>query len=90
MTIRIEQIAAHLKGRATQQLGLEGIHPLAGYHEADGNAPSPWARKSWSVFLHSDERIRSAIQYVENNPLKEGKPIQRWSFVVSFAPEGSA
>ncbi len=87
---RIEQIAAHLKGRATQQLSAEGIHPLAEHCEADGSAPSAWARKSWSVFLHTDGRILAAIRYVEENPLKERKPKQRWSFVSPFVPAGPA
>jgi REP element-mobilizing transposase RayT len=81
-----EMIAGHLKGRATQQLSMEGVHPLAEHHQADGTTPSPWARKGWNVFLHTDERIREAIEYVETNPLKEGKPRQRWSFVVPFVP----
>ena len=81
-----EQIAGHLKGRATQQLALEDLHPLAQCRQPDGTVPSPWARKGWSVFLHTDERIREAIEYVEENPLKEGKPRQRWSFVVPYVP----
>jgi hypothetical protein len=28
--------------------------------------------------------VRRAILYVEDNPLKEGKPRQRWSFVTPF------
>jgi REP element-mobilizing transposase RayT len=86
---RIEQIAAHLKGRATQELSAQGLHPLAEHQENNGSTPSPWARKSWNVFLESDDRIRSAIRYVEDNPQKEGKPSQRWSFVVPFVPLGS-
>ncbi|MGQ9575302.1 MAG: transposase [Thermoguttaceae bacterium] len=86
---RAEQIAGHLKGRATQQLCLEGLHPLAGYRQADGTVPSPWARKSWNVFLQTDQRIQRAIQYVQANPLREGKPPQRWSFVVPFEPIGA-
>ena len=54
---RAEQIIAHLKGRATQQLAAEGLHPLADFREADGTIPSPWARKGWPVFLESDQRI---------------------------------
>jgi REP element-mobilizing transposase RayT len=81
---RAEQIVGHLKGRATQQLTIEGLHPLADCREADGSVPSPWARKNWPVFLSTDRRIQEAIAYVEKNPLKEGKPEQRWSFVVPF------
>ena len=79
-----ERIAGHLKARATHQLILDGLHPLASFRQRDGTIPSPWARKSWPVFLTTDEDIRLAIQYVENNPIKEHKPRQRWSFVVPF------
>ena len=81
---RGEQIVGHLKGRATQQLTAEGIHPLSDYRQRDGTVPSPWARKSWTVFLHTDDEIRRAIRYVEQNPVKDGKPKQQWSFVVPF------
>ncbi len=81
---RIERIVGHLKGRATQELAAEGLHPLFDYRQASGDIPSPWARKGWSVFLHTDEEIRRAIDYVQRNPLKERKRLQRWSFVVSF------
>lgn len=83
---RAEQIVAHLKGRATQQLTAVGLHPLARFRQSDGTVPSPWARKSWPVFLESDRHILNAIGYVEENPLRDGKPSQRWSFVTSFVP----
>lgn len=83
---RAEQIVAHLKGRATQQLSAEGLHPLSGFQQSDGTFPSPWARKSWPVFLESDQRILNAIDYMEKNSLRDGKPPQRWSFVTPFVP----
>ncbi len=83
---RAEQIIAHLKGRATQELAAAGLHPLARFRQADGTLPSPWARKGWPVFLESDQRILNAIDYVEKNPTREGKPPQRWSFIVPFLP----
>jgi REP element-mobilizing transposase RayT len=79
-----ERIAGHLKARATHQLTIDGLHPLGAFRQRDGAIPSPWARKSWPVFLTTDEDIRRAIQYVENNPVKDRKPRQRWSFVVPF------
>jgi REP element-mobilizing transposase RayT len=77
----IRRIAGHLKGRATQQLQMDGVRPLQGFREKDGMTPSPWARNSWAVFIFSEEHIRAAITYVEDNPLKEGKSRQNWSFV---------
>ena len=83
---RAEQIIAHLKGRATQQLAAEGLHPLDSFRQASGAVPSPWARNGWPVFLDSDQRIVEAIDYVAKNPAREGKPPQCWSFVVPFVP----
>jgi hypothetical protein len=28
--------------------------------------------------------LLQAIRYVENNPIKEGKPAQKWDFVVPY------
>jgi REP element-mobilizing transposase RayT len=84
-----ELIIGHLKGRATQQLLSEGLHPLSAHRQWDGTIPSPWARKGWPVFLYTDDDIRRAIRYVEDNPLKEGKRRQHWSFVVPFVPSTS-
>jgi len=39
----------------------------------------------WKVYLDSEEAIEDAIQYVEDNPTKEGKRKQSWSFVTRFA-----
>ena len=46
--------------------------------------PSPWARNCWKVFLDSAADVERAMRYVENNPIKEGKRPQRWSFVTPF------
>jgi hypothetical protein len=57
---------------------------ITAYGFWDGSFPSPWARKWWKVFLDDEEDILRAIRYVERNPRKEGKPPQRWSFVVPY------
>jgi hypothetical protein len=36
------------------------------------------------VFLDTEEAIENAIRYVEENPVREGKPQQHWSFVHPF------
>ncbi len=81
--LRIEQICNLLKGEATKQLNREGQHPMAA-HAEHGKLPSMWEEGFWEVFLDTDDGIRSAIRYVEENPLKGRKPAQRWSFVTSF------
>ena len=81
---RSEQIANLLKGAATSQLMKERCHPLAAYAKPGKRPPRMWAEHEWRVYLDSEEAIDDAIQYVENNPDKEEKPKQVWSFVSPF------
>ncbi|MCL2647600.1 MAG: transposase [Phycisphaerales bacterium] len=74
------QIIGHLKGRATQALAAANLHPFADLPEPH----TPWAEGGWAVYLFDDADMRRAIQYVENNPLKENKPRQHWSFVTPY------
>jgi REP element-mobilizing transposase RayT len=80
----VEQIVNLLKGDATRQLKKENLHPLAQYQPAEGKLPKCWGRGEWKVFIDNEPQIRAAIRYVEQNPLKENKPLQRWPFVVPF------
>jgi REP element-mobilizing transposase RayT len=82
-TYKVEQICNLLKGAATKALKAESLHPLAKYR-VRGKIPSPWAEKQWKVYLDSEEAIEQAIRYVEENPIKEGKPHQSWPFVTPF------
>ena len=82
----IWRIIGHFKARATQQLDSDNRHPLAEYRADDGTIPSPWARKGWAVFICSEQHLRAAINYTTNNPLKERKPLQHWSFVTPYDP----
>ena len=84
-TYKIEQICTLLKGEATKQLRKEKLHPHASRADASGKLPSMWSEKEWKVYLDSEEAIENAIRYVEHNPVKEGKPAQKWSFVTPFA-----
>ena len=77
----IEKVATLLKGAATRRLSDEGLNPFTDQPYKDGSIPTPWTRKSWSCFLDSQEDIHRAVQYVRENPTKEGKPEQKWSFV---------
>ncbi len=81
---KVEQVVRLLKGKATKQLRKEDIHPLRDYCRTDQTI-TPWADRKWKVFLDSDEAIENAIRYVEENPEKEGKPRQHWSFVKPYA-----
>jgi REP element-mobilizing transposase RayT len=82
----VETMVRLLKAEATTQLITDERHPLARWRQPDGSLPSPWGRKRWKVFLDNDEDVVRAIQYVEENPVKEGKRPQRWRFVMPFAP----
>jgi REP element-mobilizing transposase RayT len=79
----IEQTARLLKQAATAQLICDALHPFAHVRYADRAHPSPWTRKAWSVYL-GDGDVDRAIDYVERNPIKEGKRAQRWNFVRSW------
>jgi len=89
-TYKVEQICNLMKGQATRALVAAGLHPLAQHKTEQGGTPSPWARGHWKVYLDSEEAIEAAIRYVEDNPLKEHKPAQRWKFVTPFCglPKG--
>jgi len=79
-----EDIVGHLKFAATRELCAQGLHPFEQHREAQGKLPTMWTKRSWKVFLDSDESVLRAIGYVEGNPVKEGKPVQRWSFVLPY------
>jgi REP element-mobilizing transposase RayT len=74
-----EQIVIQLKGEATRSLNAEGIHPFQA--TAGARPPKCFAQKEWAVYLDAED-VPRAIQYVENNPIKEGLPRQHWPFVV--------
>jgi REP element-mobilizing transposase RayT len=80
----IRRFAGRLKSAATRQLSLEGLHPLQSYKSSRGNAPSPWARLPWVVFLFTNEDMRRGIRYVDDNPVKARLPRQKWSFVTPY------
>jgi REP element-mobilizing transposase RayT len=78
----IDDIAKHLKAKATRQLSLESIHPFVDDPRADGTLPSPWARNHWSPFIDSPAYLRKAIDYVNDNPGRSGLKRQHWKCVV--------
>jgi REP element-mobilizing transposase RayT len=85
-TSKVEFIVNCFKGDATKQLLEEGIHPFMEHRSADGKVPRCFAQREWKVFLDSPEDILRAIQYVEENPVKEGKRRQSWQFVRPYDP----
>ena len=80
----IRRVVGHLKARATQSLSARSLHPLTRFRQKDETIPSPWGRNCWVVFLFDERHLLEAIEYVQNNPVKEGKPRQHWSFVRQY------
>ena len=72
----IEIVVRHLKARATQQLNIENIAP---------ETESPWARGTgWVVYLDSIGDIQRSIDYVNDNPMRDGLKPQQWNLVTPF------
>jgi REP element-mobilizing transposase RayT len=81
----IEQVVRLLRQAGTRQLLADNLHPFAEKRQELGRLPSVWAQDFWKVFLFDEEQIQSCIEYVEQNPIKEGKPAQKWEFVVPYS-----
>jgi REP element-mobilizing transposase RayT len=81
--INVEQLVIQLKGAATESLKEQGIHPFGHMNDRKGRTPKCFARGEWKVYLDLEDVLR-AIRYVEENPVKEGKKPQRWSFVSPY------
>lgn len=43
-----------------------------------------WGGPGWKVFLDDRDDIERTIRYIEQNPVKLGKPVQRWEFVTPY------
>jgi REP element-mobilizing transposase RayT len=78
--LTVEKFVIQLKGAATEQLKVRALHPLASFADESGTVPKCFARGEWKVFLDEDD-IERTVEYVEQNPVKDGRPRQRWSFV---------
>ena len=77
-------LSQRLKGRATKALVAAERHPFLAEMDAEGQVPKCWQELQWPVFKYDPAGVRRAIRYVEDNPLKEGKRRQVWSFVVPY------
>ncbi|HEX3600813.1 MAG TPA: transposase [Lacipirellulaceae bacterium] len=69
--VMIEKFQMESRARLVEQGRAEEGHPV-------------WTKGGWKVFLHSPAEVRSRVRYIENNPLKEGLPAQRWPFVTKY------
>lgn len=80
----IEEVSEMLKRAGTRRLNKLRLNPMQNYVRRNGRIPSLWADKGWVVFIDAPPQMRSAIEYVEMNPLKAGLKRQQWSFVVPY------
>jgi REP element-mobilizing transposase RayT len=85
-TYSVKQVGRLLKQGATARLLEDGRHPFAHLRKTNGDVPSVWAQDFHKVFLYTVEEVLDRILYVEENPEREGKPRQTWSFVTPYDP----
>jgi hypothetical protein len=81
---RSEIVGNLLKGEITKALVEWDAHPFASRVRPGDRPPPCWGRKWWTVYIDNDDHLRQAIPYVEDNPRKDGKPMQKWDFVVPY------
>lgn len=65
---------AHFEERIRQRLRLRFPDEISPHHPVLSARP-------YKVFLYTPEDVCGRIEYVETNPVKEGKPRQAWAFV---------
>ena len=81
----IRTVTGDFKRFATMELYRQTLHPAQ--HGQREGAPV-WARGSWSVYLHAND-VRRVIQYINNNPPRDGLGPQNWNCVTPW-PGGTA
>jgi REP element-mobilizing transposase RayT len=43
-----------------------------------------WGGPGWNVFQRTPQQIRTTIEYIRNNPVKIGRPVQTWPFLTTY------
>lgn len=43
-----------------------------------------WVRSGYKVFLDTPDDVRRTIRYIEQNPVKQRLPVQRWPFITPY------
>jgi REP element-mobilizing transposase RayT len=72
---RSEEMIAHFQEKSQQVLKDVGRRP----------ADHPvWGGPGWKVFLNRREDIERIVDYIRQNPIKAGRPQQRWPFVKEY------
>ncbi|HVP10310.1 MAG TPA: transposase [Phycisphaerae bacterium] len=74
-----ERIVNRLKGRSAQR-----IREFRAYPAADRRSRIPiWTQGYWVRYIDHPEQMQCVVNYVKNNPIREGLPSQDWGFVQS-------
>ncbi len=76
---KAELVVDELKEFCHERIVSLGISPVG-----CSSKNSVWAEGRWIVFLDKSEAIESAIAYVVQNPIEDGRRPQVWPFVVPF------
>lgn len=79
-TAAMDKTVSRIKAAGTNSLVSENMHPLQNFRGPAGGFPKCFARGSWLQCLEANE-VQPAIQYLRDNPVKEGKREQSWGFV---------
>ena len=81
-TMKFKKIVRELKRYGSNRLTRSKKHPLYEYRKQNrGRIPTIWTGGFWKVYIESEQQLQNAIHYVEQNPIKDGKRQQHWSFV---------
>ncbi|HEV2973161.1 MAG TPA: hypothetical protein VGY55_24555 [Pirellulales bacterium] len=72
---RGEDMIGNLQSASRLRLSTHGALP---------NDHPVWTLGGCKRFLGTPDHVRTAIRYVENNPIKIGMPAQNWPFVMPY------
>jgi REP element-mobilizing transposase RayT len=75
-----EDAVRRFKSWTTKQMNRDGCHPMAA-PMPEGALHTPWAEGCWKGFIDDERQLRTAVDYVNRHPEKEGLPTQDWPFV---------
>jgi len=70
---KAEDMITHLQERSQKMM-----------REQTGSEHPVWGGPGWKVFLDTRPDMERIVRYVEQNPVKMGRPIQRWAFVKAY------
>ena len=74
-----ERIVNRLKGTSSQRIRESRAYPAA-----DRRDRIPiWTQGYWVRYIDHLEQMQCVLNYVKNNPIREGLPPQNWDFVQS-------